>query len=211
MIQDHSPAVIAAAKALAEKHYSLATGYDHIAALCEALSTTLSEEAMSECPVCGNEERHSGTGLLTCECPAKPEPTEDYRRRAKELVRAEHDRTRGFVYLVSNHPAYSTVARLLAERDAMQARVGDPVAWLYDFGGPIAPYATTVRNQNLIRNGGTETPLYGGKPAEPTPDPDLVLAREAAESMGLVDTATKMIAENVALRALKLKGQAHDQ
>ena len=31
-------------------------------------------EDESPCPVCGNEERHARTGLLTCECPALPCP-----------------------------------------------------------------------------------------------------------------------------------------
>jgi hypothetical protein len=37
----------------------------------------------------------------------------------------------------------------------------EPDAWLYAFASSaIKPYATAMRNPNLIRHGGTETPLY---------------------------------------------------
>jgi len=244
--------IIAAAKALAEKHGVpswAVRDWGHLqAALCEAILTTLpSEEAMmhkSDCAVHNEPAYPNGP----CDCGA--EPTEDHLRRACEECNADFDAfiTRQFSPLAVK--AISAVARLLAERDAdcdaanqqmaeaaeriqelkaerdaMQARVDgwqdittapkDGTWFVAAQNGETYPCEWRVEEPDEGAgkagwwdhfNQSFEEPTHWmpTASAEPAPDPDLVLAREAAESMGLVDTATKMIAESVALRALKL-------
>jgi hypothetical protein len=213
--------IIAQAREIAERHYPkwCSPSSFVINALCEALTTTPSEEAMSvhDCP-----------HRTTATCPdchpepmnPKPEPTEDHLRRACEELNVDRDVTDHiFIYpRDKSHRRVRTVARLLAERDAMQAEIAS-----------LRDYIT-----------------------EPTPDPDLVLAREAAESCATCrfhkpDDRPEQVgsghcrrfppaaAEQVSFdgsgsnyfsqvspwmaaddwcgeyRALKLKGQAHDQ
>jgi hypothetical protein len=133
--------------------------------------------------------------------PAKPEPTEDHLRRAGAL-------------LVEAGSWRHAVARLLAERDAMQARV---LMWLGSYLDWLPGYAVEEL-QEII------------PPAEPTPtsvaceapDPDLVLAREheamVFERVGCLEDAAacragskdKTIAVSARLdtiRALKSKEQ----
>jgi len=215
MTQAHSPAVIAAAKVLAEKHgcnglwFKTAT----INALCEALTTTLpSEEAMS-CP--------DDFAIYSKPAP-KPEPiapqaslvTEDHLRRACKLIGLHFDHYSKRTVMPLIVKAVEEIARLLAERDAMQARVeGKPV-------GEIISYRQTICSAVVkfypTLNGGVPFDigdvLYVGKPAQPTPDPDLVLAeRIADEECPRNDKFRWTTARDAALRALKLKGQAHDQ
>jgi hypothetical protein len=106
--------IIAQAREIAERHGMYQRGGVVIDALCEALTTTPpSEEAMTKSDV-----RNDRT------TDPKPEPTEDHLRRACEEL--------GFpVYPDFSDRSYTavalagvrTVARLLAERDAMQAEV----------------------------------------------------------------------------------------
>ena len=224
--------IIAAAKALAEKHGVpswAVRDWGHLqAALCEAILTTLpSEEAMmhkSDCAVHNEPAYPNGP----CDCGA--EPTEDHLRRACEELKVEAGAV-GVALNWPGHPvegrdvAIRTVARLLAERDAMQARVDgwqdittapkDGTWFVAAQNGETYPCEWRVEEPDEGAgkagwwdhfNQSFEEPTHWmpTASAEPAPDPDLVLAREAAESMGLVDTATKMIAESVALRALKL-------
>jgi hypothetical protein len=164
---------------------------------------------------------------------AKPEPTEDHLRRACEELNAD----RGYVaWHAEEHQDFSpvrTVARLLAEREAMQARVERPVAqWQRRLMYPEAPGAipqwencpaAEATGHFEKRPGYEYRPLYN-LPDEPTPDPDLVLAREAAaQAFAELDWNTNatmarngeidnMPVVQSALRALKLaKEQAHDQ
>jgi hypothetical protein len=207
--------IIAAAKALAEKHayplkVEMKTWFTN--ALCEALTTTPpSEEAMLE------RDNSSDLSHIRGDLKqAKPEPTEDHLRRACEELGLDPELYLKGGYGMWEGRAVRTVARLLAERDAMQARV-EPAAWLYERKPGEWPHASpTVQlarwdEADAARPFWTETPLYTAKiePApctmgvgcdeagvcyaeahgapekcprtEPTPDPDLVLAREAAE------------------------------
>jgi len=121
--------------------------------------------------------------------------------------------------------AAERIQELKAERDAMQARVDgwqdittapkDGTWFVAAQNGETYPCEWRVEEPDEGAgkagwwdhfNQSFEEPTHWmpTASAEPAPDPDLVLAREAAESLGLVDTATKMIAESVALRALKL-------
>ena len=157
---------------------------------------------------------------------AKPEPivTEDHLRRACDELNVERS---GLFYAYPSDveiTAVLTVARLLAERDAMQARVeGEPVAEVISYRQMECE--ATIRFTPTL-NGGVPfdigTQLYTTK-SEPTPDPDLVLAREAAakwyegELKPETAAATRRGGRDMdravqsALHALKLKGQAHDQ
>lgn len=150
----HSP-VIAAAKALAEKYYPAwpTHGGLHpwiIPALCEALSATLpSEEAMKptethdpDCFLSGGDD-----GRFPCICAKKrtpkPEPTEDHLRRACEELGFEYQYFRDG-YGKAHHYAVRTVARLLAERDAMQpmpseTNVGN-ITWRGEEWVPLEAY-----------------------------------------------------------------------
>jgi hypothetical protein len=85
---------------------------------------------------------------------AKPEPTEDHRRRARDLLNAS-DGIQPLNGYGDSSASLRTVARLLAERDAMQAE--------------LAERAITI--------GALRDKIDA---LQPTPDPDLVLAREAA-------------------------------
>jgi dihydrofolate reductase (trimethoprim resistance protein) len=249
MTQAHSPAVIAAAKALAEKHglddAFEARGYFYHC-LCEALanpfggkfrlgdtvtktkgsnwtgkvvgfystsltprgyavesatekgsvqiypeaalSTTLpSEEAME---LQFDMRRNGGAAQKPT---PKPEPTEDHLRRACEELNAGCTVVKGWTYPShKNTTAVHTVARLLAERDAMQARVEG----LFD-----AIKHGDAEHQDWLR-----MMIRDHFSAEPTPDPDLVLAREAAaqEFPGGYQGDGYKRAESAALRALKL-------
>jgi hypothetical protein len=241
---DHSPALIAAAKAIELRMF----GYDHpddriCAALCEALSTTPpSEEAMKPLP-------DATVTPMPLECPecGKPEPTEDhYRRRAcSTLGLFWADYVSGKVSLFEGQ-AVRTVARLLAERDAMQARVEgwQPIetapqdhthvllreddgaiyrGYILDMeeDGPLwasvcGQYVTTAPEPTHWMPLPDE-PSVASVAAEPIPDPDLVLAREAAaqvaDEKGWPQGSAATMApamEAAALRGLKLKGQAHE-
>ena len=61
-------------------HYPVDYGYCSCGVLCETgtrfqkhLREVQSEAEDVPCPVCGCEERHPGTGMLSCECP-EPKP-----------------------------------------------------------------------------------------------------------------------------------------
>jgi hypothetical protein len=117
---------------------------------------------------------------------------------------------------VRHNPAVRTVARLLAERDAMQALIVEGIRQMEGITDRSGEDWTDF-------NRGYRAALIDLKiawrkaSAEPTPDPDLVLAREAAEEVrkeyGLAANGPYWRAfEQSALRALKLaKEQAHDQ
>ena len=122
----------------------------------------------------------------------KPEPAEDHLRRAcEELGRDYRSYVLG-IGIGANEISVRTVARLLAERDAMQAEIE---AW------KVAAQAWQDNAQAAMQ-----------------PDPDLVLAREEVKQWMLSHPdATKHVTREALLdlverfRALKLKGQAHDQ
>jgi len=224
-VPEHSPALIAAAKAIELRVF----GYDHpddriCAALCEALSTTLpNEEAMKVgndiCPKCLSAHPVTFDCALPPILPTpKPEPTDDYLRRACDLLNAERA-SRG---MRPNYDAeragdrefydVQVVARLLAEREAMQARVEVPrwvLAELYTRG-----WQDHQRGKGSNRDSAVERSLdlIASMSPEPTPDPDLVLAREATDAAfpSLIGRQEWHRFYDFALRALKLKGQAHE-
>jgi hypothetical protein len=140
----------------------------------------------------------------------QPEPTEDHLRRACEELGLVYDNAARMFKSVR------TVARLLAERDAMQAGV-EPVAYLYTHWGHPAnrsPASLAFPHERTERlgEGWTETPLYAGKSTGPTPDPDLVMEREAENVADGIYSRGALpyewaLAKAGAFRALKLKGQ----
>jgi len=187
----------------------------------------------------------------------QPEPTEDHLRRACEDVELYYPDFVAGKYSATLTRAVRTVARLLAERDAMQAEMTQAVALLQDHQRDIAsleaerdamqanawsadisaaPPACHILATRFDHGCGEwivavvaspPSKLFThwrmiDTPAEPTPDPDLVLAREAAaQNANLIASAKQDLRDGkwddhegvqAALRALKLaKEQAHDQ
>jgi len=227
---DHSPALIAAAKAIELRVF----GYDHpddriCAALCEALSTTPSEEPMKQ----KRDLSECQSAFDVIANAAKPEPSEDHLRRACKLCGEKYDTFASGKLSTRYADNVHTVARLLAEREAMQTRVEGPV-YRHKKRGTIY----TVIGEGKLQCSANEllddapVVIYRGEdgqlwvrgvqefhdgrfePAEPTPDPDLVLAREAAaQNANLIASAKQDLRDGKwddhegvqsALRALKL-------
>jgi hypothetical protein len=212
---DHPAHIVAEAKALAEKH-GFILSQPRIDMLCEALTTTPpSEEAMTAYHSTPNADHGP-----------KPTPTvtEDHLRRACEECERDRDATGQMQYV-------RTVARLLAERDAMQARVEERSdAWAtrkFKVGGCQNDEPTVIEmiehyyrshDMTMWAALAREAVRKASSP-QPTPDPDLVLAREAAaqdaKAKGSHDLTAQIrageaddtIGVRSALRALKLKGE----
>jgi len=196
--------LIAAAKALAEKHGSplcwawTADAFKQM--LCEALLThpdpAWSEQAME----------HPGpwSAFAAAYVTTKPEPTEDHLRRACEELGLHYPDFRAGKYSTALTKAACTVARLLAEREAMQARYSK-------LEQALGILHHRWKNENwpgtatLVKQLRAEMERLASTKPEPTPDPDLVLAREAADAevpnSALPEWTT---AYSAALRALKL-------
>jgi hypothetical protein len=262
--------IIAQAREMHFHKFRFFPGPEETELLCEALTTTPSEEAMSETswdgtpdggisvghfkpaypakpepteeamgkcgdPTCGQCDEACGITPIVRAAPTpKPEPTEDHLRRAYDLFpwNGQDDARLVIARLLAERDALEaenhrlTVAAegacydrdaAMAERDAMQARgEGEPVAWMYR--SPEGLLRLQLRRSGLgSLEGWSETPLYAAKPPgpTPTPDPDIALAREAADRLCDQCDLPKggphwkdFVAET--LRALKLKGQAHD-
>lgn len=196
--------LIAAAKALAEKHGSplcwawTADAFKQM--LCEALLThpdpAWSEQAME----------HPGpwSAFAAAYVTTKPEPTEDHLRRAcEELNRGLYTKHWRWAKDAKDNTV-RTVARLLAEREAMQARDSK-------LEQALGILHHRWKNENwpgtatLVKQLRAEMERLASTKPEPTPDPDLVLAREAADAevpnSALPEWTT---AYSAALRALKL-------
>ena len=197
---DHSPALIAAAKALAEKHGWRWFGTAGLNALCEALSTTppSEESAMSVIP------KHT----VAASDNNRPEPTEDHLRRACEELGVNYETFVAGVLGDFAADAVRTVARLLAERDELLTTNTDQAATIVCLAGERDAMQAEIAS---LRDYITE------------PDPDLVLAREAAaqeedarENFNIsanirLGTSDFLVGVQSALRALKLaKEQAHE-
>jgi hypothetical protein len=195
------------------------------AALCEALSTTPSEESMEQWHI---PEEPTST--------PKPEPTEDHLRRAYDLLPWNGE-----------DEARRIIARLLAERDALEAEnsllaagccinpgqhglVGDEHGNFQCTAYEALSAEEKAHSEALARIAELEAERDAMQAeiaslrdyiTEPTPDPDLVLAREAVAGnfdgqaladelrAGRYDLTSEV---QSALRALELaKEQAHDQ
>lgn len=131
-----------------------------IAALREAWAK-LDAALHPPCPVCGNEERHNGTGALTCECP-DPAVT---RALAAEAAAAEMREALQIALSFAEHPDFKSVydaqqreiprdvwidetsrwldaasptpgAALLAERDRLREALADALRWFDGVGYP---------------------------------------------------------------------------
>jgi hypothetical protein len=204
----------------------------------EAFREAMNINPKSETSMAGMAEADNWKGFTVNPkpYPTKPEPTEDHLRRACEECELDWETYQARKYLgIFTYRAVRTVARLLAERDAMQARVEE---WQ-----PISTWPGTDEAYVFVCNAGSVHPVYAcydsnddawfsfngyyeklGKAlkpdywlpvspippaAEPTPDPDLVLAREADEEL-LAKLNWIVAAREQAVRRVQLLGASHD-